>query len=444
MKKYALLAILMSMLLVAPAFAFWHPPPPDQEIPPCPFFGVLINGEWSSAGDRYEFVEPFDSYCDEVTVDVFIYNVTDLYGYEFELTWNSVYFSLISWTVHETWPSQFVVMPDATYDGSKPYKQVVAAMAPSIGVDGDFLLATLVFHIDNDVCWAQAPFITGKFDLKNLKASNSCSGIICLCDEMDGYWKFIPVQPHIWIDPEDEVNSKVGDKFTATVWLENITKMHDFNIVIWWWGFHVLPEDFYTSLLYTDVTTDVVINEEVFPAENSTVVINNQTYPCGRYTFLPVSYVQVIVTMDPGYPLINGTMWLFSVTFTKCDPWFCGAQPGYEIDLRTHEMKCQNASTELYLTGCLSVLCPDPAILDLYTDVLVDNGMYTFAPIPGDLDGNGHVDVEDIMIEVGYYGKGNSEAPWSWIGYYYDLNKDGYIDVYDVVIVAKNFCRTVP
>jgi hypothetical protein len=220
--------------------------------------------------------------------------------------------------------------------------------------------------------------------------------------------------------------------------------MHDFNIVIWWWGFHVLPEDFYTSLLYTDVTTDVVINEEVFPAENSTVVINNQTYPCGRYTFLPVSYVQVIVTMDLGYPLINGTMWLFSVTFTKCDPWFCGAQPGYEIDLRTHEMKCQNASTELYLTGCLSVLCPDPAILDLYTDVLVDNGMYTFAPIPGDLDGNGHVDVEDIMIEVGYYGKGNSEAPWSWIGYYYDLNKDGYIDVYDVVIVAKNFCRTVP
>ncbi len=447
MKKYALLAILMAMLLVTPAFAFWHPPPPPDERPPCTYFAALIEHEYTTSSDRYEFIEPEDSYCDTFIVEVGIFNVTDLYGYEFALSWNPTYFSLVSYTVEDTWPSQFVVLPDATYDMSTPYKQVVSAMAPSTGVSGDFLLATLEFHIDNDVCFLQGN-VTGKFNLFDVKASNSCSEPIQLCTEMDGYWKFVPVKPKVWIDPPVEVNSKVGEKFTMTVWIENIVKMTDFDITVTWHGYQFSDEPGVWTALLCTTAEDVVINEEVFPADHSTQTITVNSPACStRYAADPVGTVRVRVVMDADQDLINGTFWLFSITFEKCDPWFCGAQPEYE-PLTDHDWDCENATTDITLSGYISVKCPAPDYMWLYGSIDVENAMFTFDPIPGDLDGNGHVDVTDIMIIAGYYAYELVEAwpglPPKYITFYYDLNNDHVIDIYDIVIVAKNFCRTEP
>jgi len=444
-------------MMTTPVFAFWHPP---HEEPPCPWFGVMINGEWGTPTDPYMFYEPYDHFCNSVTVEVFICNVTDLYGYEFKLGWDTAHFSLKSWTVEMTWGADTVVVkPDASYKGAYMYLQVVTAKHPALGVTGPaFKLATLVFHIDNDVCWNQAPFIDGWFWVQDYKASNSCSQPLepQLCAPINAYWKWVPCQPVVDMEPaidEDtglgEVNWKVGDKWTLTLTVENITKVSDVHLWVDWYGYHhTLGEDFYTVLLCT-TKADVVINNDLFPSAKMTAAptITVHSPLCNqRYTSAAAvsGYVGIEFVMKSGY-LVNLTdnigSWIAKITFTKCDPWYCGAQPFY-TPKDDHDWWLENATTDIFYDhgSYFSVMCPTLDYQWFYGGVKVYNTNYMFAPVPGDLTGDGKVDIDDLTIEIGYYG-----LDWStWTGYYYDLNKSHLIDIYDIVIVAKNYGRDAP
>jgi hypothetical protein len=445
--KYKLLATLLAAaMLVSPVLGFWHPP--EEEYPQHPAFAVLINGKYT-----WTFKEPADNFCDTFTVEVGILNVTDLFGYEFKLWWDTTYFNLVSYTVEQTWPSQFQWLPAADYDLSAPYQQVVVAMDPSLGVDGDIKVATLTFHINNDVCYHQGT-VSGWFYLTDVKASNSCSGKIELCDTHNAYWEFVPKKPKIYIDPATINCSKVGTTFEVTVVLKDIVKMTDFSVCIQWNGKVVMVDScgigFYTALLYTK-KENVAINEDVFPKANRTTSTITVTSPkCGVYQADPVGSVCVNVVMDPSFPLINGTVWLFKVTFTQCDPWYCGAQPLY-TDNGDHTWTLEKGSTDIYFVdGYISVKCPTAWNMLIGVEVDYANAHYDFIPIPGDLDGSGHTGSEDLLIEAAYYGTVDQWCVVPAFGsanaynYFYDLNKDGFIDIYDLVIVAKNFCRDKP
>jgi len=58
---------------------------------------------------------------------------------------------------------------------------------------------------------------------------------------------------------------------------------------------------------------------------------------------------------------------------------------------------------------------------------------YTFSPIQGDVDNNGSVNVLDLRTVAGFYDLANST---------YDLNGDGIVDIFDLVIVASNIGYT--
>jgi len=447
--KYALLTILISMLLVAPVFAFEHPtPPPDGLRPPCPYFGVTVNKTWAvDPAHAYVFEEP-GLYCTDFTVEVNFMNVSDLYGYEFVLNWDPVYFGLKSGPVIEKlWDTATQIYVNASVTASS-WKVVATGSESASGLPlGDYLLATFTFHIINDVCYLQGTVHTG-FWLTGMKASDSCSQPIKPCTEFNAYVDLEPVKPKIKIVPKSENNSQVGDKFTMTVEVENIVKMTDIDLWVSWWGYHVLPEDFYTALLCTK-EADIEINEAVFPKANRTVadilVVNSPN--CSKRHYPPDyagGWVHLKIAMDPDYPLINGSFWVMKITFEKCDPWYCGAQPLYHRQ-GDHDWLLDWAETDIVLEGEFSVYCFDYHTMPFPGgSVDVENAHYIFKPIPGDLNGSGHVDITDLMIEAFYYGKGTSESPWTWAGYYYDLDKNGYIDVFDLVIVAKNICRSVP
>jgi hypothetical protein len=55
---------------------------------------------------------------------------------------------------------------------------------------------------------------------------------------------------------------------------------------------------------------------------------------------------------------------------------------------------------------------------------------YTFSPIQGDLDNNGKVEIFDLRTIAVLYGTVNST---------YDLTGDNFIDIFDLVVVARNF-----
>jgi hypothetical protein len=452
MKSKLLAMLLIAAMFLPPALGYWHVPTEPQ----CPHFSVLINNKNTvTIGQPYIFNETTDGFCENFFVTVWAVNVTDLFGYEFKLSWDETYFNLVSYDIGATWgANQVVIKPDATYDLSSPYNQVVVAISPAVGVNGDFLLANMTFHIRNDVCWLQG-LIGGYFHLYDEKMSNSCTGDILTCTSTDGWWQFQPKQPKVYISPTPVNCSKVGTTFEITVYLKDIVKMTDFHICLGWNGYLVhnpCSGDYYTSLLYTK-KSNVVINNDVFPTDwRASSSISVTSPACGQYSTLAAASgsLCVDVVMNSSFPLINGTIWLFKVTFTQCDPWYCGAQPTYTpIDTVSHTVTMENASTCIcFNDGYISVKCPSPAIMYVGNDVLYANGCYTFYPIPGDLDGSGHTGPEDLMIEALFYGLGGCAKPAGVSGnafaYFYDLNKDGIVDIFDLVLVGKNFCRDTP
>jgi hypothetical protein len=340
-------------ILISPAFAFEHPSPPPT--PKCPegTFAVKIRDQWCyDSANPFEFTEPEDNFCDDVKVTVLAYNVTDLYGYEFTLTWNSTYFALKSWKIEKVWEPQYLVY-NATDDNW--FKAAVVAQRPAVGVTKpEVLLVTLTFHIVNDVCWPQCE-VSGVFELNDIKASDSCTEKINLCDPLQGYWCFIAKEPEVYIEPEEQINCVVGEKVTYSVWVYNITKMKSLHFDLRWSGNHIVTpaEDIWLPIL--NITKkDVVINEEVFPKANRTSSIQVENMCGANQTFRVV----VDIVMECTYPLINGTFKAVDLTFTKMDPWWCGRQPNYT---RTdHVWTPDNATTPLWFEeGWIDVRCPD-------------------------------------------------------------------------------------
>jgi hypothetical protein len=459
--KYRLLTVvLIALMLFSPimsAAAFWHP---EDEVPECAdgiaVFGVLIEGEGTTSTERFNFTEPEYGYCTEFTVEVWILSVEDLYGYEFKLSWNEDYFTLVGYVVEETWENQFKIRPEDTYDMSSPYHQAVVAVAPSPGVTGEFKLATLTFHIYNDACWAWDEDLLGRFYIYDYLAKDSCTAQIRLCCPLHGYWRFIPTQPKIYLDPALEENCVIYDEFTMTIWVEDILKMKSIHFRLHWFGHSVL----YLGNRELIHLEKYVINEDVLPeAEMAT------GYPDIDLDQGPVeSWLNVSIVMDDDFPLINGTFWLMELTFEKQDPWYCGGQPGYIIDEDTHEITTVNATTDiLFYYGWFDVECPDLEYIefgDVFGDMtgerdyaIYGNAEYIFDTVPGDLTGDGVVDLDDLMIIASLYcfptGFPDPYSPHSafpaqphgfWL-YYYDFSGDDHIGLEEIIVVSKNFGR---
>jgi hypothetical protein len=71
------------------------------------------------------------------------------------------------------------------------------------------------------------------------------------------------------------------------------------------------------------------------------------------------------------------------------------------------------------------------------------------AGLIGDLNGDGKVDIYDMILMADVFGMTNSSVYWNETGYIpsypnfapymADLNGDGVIDIFDVIILARNF-----
>jgi hypothetical protein len=58
--------------------------------------------------------------------------------------------------------------------------------------------------------------------------------------------------------------------------------------------------------------------------------------------------------------------------------------------------------------------------------------------IRGDVDCDGDVDVMDLRCVAYYYDVKKSDPEWTDASQY-DLNNDGIIDIYDLVLIATNY-----
>ncbi len=61
--------------------------------------------------------------------------------------------------------------------------------------------------------------------------------------------------------------------------------------------------------------------------------------------------------------------------------------------------------------------------------------------IPGDINGDGVVDVYDLIIVASAYGSTPSDSNWNPNA---DINGDETVDIFDLILVASHYGETIP
>ena len=492
MKK--ILAILIALVLlttpVAAVFAFYCPPedPPVTPEPEEPCWYLTINGLNPKSNHLVNFTEPDDGKCTTFTVEVNIINVEDLYGYEFTLWWYGFLNNYINLTGYEyefyaddMWDAWFKVMPDPpNFVGATHYSQAISAKN-SDSFEGDATVAVLTFHIYEDICWCQTEF-TGWFYLEGEKMYDSCGELIPVQCEIDVAFRYIATQPHIFLEPDLVTNCKLPGEFSIFVMVENVTTMKSLHLVIPWTKYHLDPDfgcyDMYTSQMNI---TDVIPNADVFPEADRL-----------SFTWSYIGYwpyhegVEIDIVMNyTNCQLIRGSFMAFELVFEKKDPW-C-PEPGFNGQPNYIDTDCgwetENCTSDIfiwwgYFDGECRDECHEPIeyyeiwfgtfLAELGTawpvfpidptdpphDDYFDNphddycgskyyvlasidgypgAQYILDPLVGDLDGDGDVNLDDLMIIASYY------HLWGCEEAFYDLNNDHVVDIGDVVIVGKEY-----
>lgn len=455
-KKLLALVIIGALVLSAiPALAF-YPGPGDM-----PEFCMKIDGEWTEHPDHPLIFEGIH-YCTTFEVEVIIMDAKDLYAYSFTVTWTSTApcIELVDSEVKSIHTDDFVIHTDS---GDGYYEQAVTAIAPAEGFTGTAAVANLYFHIYNDAQWPCQIDIIFEIDGE---MSDSCGEPPEDWSEQGGYVKLVPVQPTIKMLPPVVIKSVVGETFEVQFEIQDVVKMKSFHFDVTWCA--------------EQITTD---------AQN--VWVKDFLPPPYEHTFIDVweyevddcliGVLTIVVEMPCEKPSINGTGELFGIRFTTLDPWDGTIPPYYQAeDEEDHPpwypgICCNWINIDGYIDkgcGCtyheqhlgdpdgVTVKGPDAFDYDddPETKFIYDEpcwmgwpgyiiGYYEFRPIPGDLNLDGHVDIEDLSAIAKCYGCDDTmdcwddpDAPCS----IFDLDEDGDIDIYDVIIVAKNFCRTEP
>jgi hypothetical protein len=268
--------------------------------------------------------------------------------------------------------------------------------------------------------------------------------------------------------------STVNETFEVQFKIHDIVNMKSFHITVNW----------DSKQLSTDAQNVFIKNFLPPPYESVSI------------TFGEVStndYVMLDVQIPCEKPKMNGTGELFSIRFKALNPWDDGDPNTVDIPpyhwtwadtQHTHKVwypdNCWNYinmagyidkddGTVLQHLGDpagVRVISPDinplnPPTYDFDNDsttttvtnrpcgTLVGgyiNGYYEFRPVPGDLDLNGHTDVIDLAAISRYLGRFLGDGKTSTFANIkgFDLTADGVIDIFDVVIVSKNICRTTP
>jgi hypothetical protein len=129
---------------------------------------------------------------------------------------------------------------------------------------------------------------------------------------------------------------------------------------------------------------------------------------------------------------INGNCWMLNITFQSNQTmlWKEGQTNTLEGRMWIHhaELSFIEGSKLQYSESGLK-------------EVDVNEVIYAFVPIRGDINNDGTVNIWDLRTVAAGYDKTSSDPEWTTGNYWskYDLTSDGTIDIFDLVASATNF-----
>ena len=344
--------------------------------------------------------------CFEVKVKVT--DIKNMYGYEFKLTWNPALIKLKEVHVTQIFVAPFLAKNDTSVPGQ--YWLAVTETADTQGVNGSFVLVTLVFHVEYASCIpcteleTRLKFVGVRFSDPTGQPENE----ICVLIQ-DGRYSIHTSTPKLEMRSGGKTkivfegeDAKECKEFTVEVWLLNATKIYDYWFVIYW-----------DSTQFN--LTDYEINRDFLQGPFEWVIIEewHDTW----------DWLYVCVEAKCWTESANGDGILMTLTFHIKDLSEHGLV--WKKDKEIHK-------EDSIFFGCweLSGKCPDPVPIQQEL-IDINNLEIEIWPRPGDVNFDGKTNEKDLILIAKNFSQGAG---------IYDLNSDGKVDILDLVICAKRIC----
>jgi hypothetical protein len=334
-------------------------------------------------------------------VDLTIENVTDLFGFDFNLTWDRNVIGLVGVDCESLldaiWGSGgWFLVKNETAQGW--YKLVALSTSSGFNSSGVQALLKLTFLVETTYGQdAQTAIHFGVAKLSDSSGQPIAAGIT------DGNYRMIGVTPTIRMSPASMLCRKYSENFTVTVSVADVYNATDFQFEI-----------------HYNATLLECVNVTFVSWPSGAVILDGVGGNLTGYT-----------EGDP----ISGNTTILRMTFRASYYHIWKKIAGWTNDLSsTMYFQWVNLSYPSgpdlgYVRGGLNQI-------NVGADV-----NYTFSPIQGDVNNDGVVDIFDIRTVAAYYDVKESDPLWMEASKY-DLTRptgENVIDVYDIVVIALNY-----
>jgi hypothetical protein len=332
-------------------------------------------------------------------LSVKIANFEDFFGFDVKLTWDNTLITFVNvdnTPLNTTWPQGFGVALSGNGPG---YFRYVAVAQGGNGFTGSGTLLILTFHVEkgSNIVQLHTPI---HFDIAKL--SNSLYTSIP-AEVDDGLYQISATKPGLELrlfDPNPAKPFECSKVFQVQVYVNHsCSQLTGYNLIILYDTelFYLKGVDWTGSVLGT-----------------------------GTYVESPHGTINALKTS--GTPWSGSEGLLLTLTFNVS---FDGRPEHIWKTNTPHDLSRNISFFDAQLTFTEGTL---PA-----------SGIKISAPMPvtihvirGDVTCDGKVDVDDLRVVAYYYDAKQGDSNWGTISKY-DLNNDGTIDIFDLVVVAANF-----
>jgi hypothetical protein len=336
-------------------------------------------------------------------LNVSIRNVTDLLGFDFNLTWGNDLIELVGVDyesqLDEIWgPGDWVMVKNQTASGW--YKLVAVSTRSGFNSVADQPLAKLTFRVRASYNWrTETPL-----HFAVVKLSDSHANPI-YADAVDGTYRMEAQKPLIELTPNNVTCRKFAERFSIALDVDKVAGVKDLAF----------------ELHYNTTLLDYVSGSDIWGDLGTGTVTANET--AGTVT----GSVSSPTTID-------GRHWLLNLTFQDALRHIWRNEtlvPGWRNN--------QTGTIMLHWANLSYIDHTDLQYQEGGADQILVTGMeYVFSPIQGDVNNDGEVDIFDLRTVACYYEIDSSKPEWIEASKY-DLNGDNIIDIFDIVIVVANF-----
>lgn len=375
-----------------------------------------------AAGSDVEMEAP-GAYCTPFDVEVIFANLEsarhvggkamDLYGAEFTITWDNRLIELLGYTPHlgNIWPTGSYIQQDKIDNAAGTFMFAAHAINTDEGFSGTRVMLTLHFHVIYEPCYNYKP--TTNIKMSTYKLANHLDERI-YPEHVDWCsYRIHALKPKLVLEPSIggciEYINEQNRVFTVDVMGYNFVKIKDYTVYIHW-------DPLYLKCL------GITFCETYFKGP---FVYKASYYDNSAGTLLG----ELLLDIAQGAKKVNGTALLFTITFEiildkNYDAWWAPNHQSYKIDIWFDKANTM-LSGQCEPFGLPNEIFTYPGRLNL-----VDADPW-YDPHIGDLNYDGHVDLDDLMlIRLDYHGH-KYDISWG-------QGSTGIVDIFDAVLVALN------